>query len=73
MAIPILRQNASTKFSYKLDKLKEGEKISIVSDSMFNAMLNNEARKKWSCQQKVDTKKECYLNPCWILYSTGVL
>ena len=48
MAIPILRQNASTRYSYKLDKLKEGEKISIVSDSMFNAMLNNEVRKKFS-------------------------
>ena len=48
MAIPILRQNASTKYSYKLDKLKEGEKISIVADSMFHAMLNNESRKKFS-------------------------
>ena len=48
MSLPILRQNASTKYSYKLDKLKEGEKISIVSDSMFNAMLNNESRKKFS-------------------------
>ena len=46
--IPLLRQNASTKYSYKLDKLKEGEKISIVADSMFNAMLNNESRKKFS-------------------------
>ena len=48
MAIPILRQSASTKYSYKLDKLKDGEKISIVADSMFNAMLNNEDRKKFS-------------------------
>jgi len=48
MTIPILMQKASTKYSYKLDKLKEGEKISIVSDSMFNAMLNNEDRKKFS-------------------------
>jgi len=46
--IPILKQNASTKYSYKLDKLKEGEKISIVADSMFHAMLNNESRKKFS-------------------------
>ena len=34
----------------ELTKIKEGEKISIVSDSMFKTMFQNEKRKKYSCK-----------------------
>ena len=32
------------KYAVKLDKLKEGEKLSIVSDTMFKTMFQNENR-----------------------------
>ena len=32
----------------KLEKLKEGEKISVVSDAMFEVMINNEERLKYA-------------------------
>jgi len=42
LELPISRKNA-----YELKELKKGERIPIVSDVMFHAMLNNESRKKY--------------------------
>ena len=35
--------------SYRLDERRDGYKIPIVSDFMFNVMLNNESRKQFIC------------------------
>ena len=43
-------KSVNMKYAVKLEKLKEGEKISIMSDSMFKAMLQNENRIKYSCK-----------------------
>ena len=36
------------KYRINLDKLKEGEKISIFSDAMFKTMFQNESRLSYS-------------------------
>lgn len=41
-----LKQN--NEYVVKLDRIKEGEKISFVSDTMFEVMLNNEQRIKYA-------------------------
>jgi len=43
LELPISRKNA-----YLLKELKKGERIPIVSDVMFQAMLNNESRKQYA-------------------------
>ena len=51
MATPMLNREMSRKNSYKLKKieeLKKGERIPIVSDTMFHVMLNNSSRKQYS-------------------------
>ena len=40
--------DVSFKDSIKLDPIKEGEKISILSDSMLKTMFQNEKRLKYS-------------------------
>ena len=47
MQIPILKRKISRKNSYELKELKEGERIPLVSSTMFEGMLNNESRKKY--------------------------
>lgn len=37
-------------YAIKLETLKEGEKISIISDTMFKTMFQNENRLKYSCK-----------------------
>ena len=44
----LLDTKASSEFSYKINRPKKGKKISIVADSMFHAMFNNEKRKKFA-------------------------
>lgn len=39
----------TTEYAIKLEKLKEGEKISLLSDSMMKAMFQNENRIQYSC------------------------
>ena len=46
---PLLKRKISRKNSYQLRKLKEGERIPLVSSTMFETMLNNESRKKYLC------------------------
>ena len=43
-------QKLSTENNIKLNKLEEGKKISIFSDSMFKTMLQNENRLKYSAK-----------------------
>ncbi len=43
----LFHQKISRKNSYQLTKLKEGQKIPIVSSTMFEVMLNNESRKRY--------------------------
>ena len=45
--ITVLEKSISTTGSYKLKELKKGDKIPIISDAMFNAMLNNENKKQY--------------------------
>ena len=35
--------------SYRLDERRDGYKIPIVSEYMFNVMINNESRKQFIC------------------------
>jgi len=44
----LLDTKASSEFSYKINRPKKGKKISIVADSMFHAMFNNEKWKKFA-------------------------
>ncbi len=44
---PLLKRTISRKNSYELKTLKEGERIPLVSSTMFEVMLNNESRKKY--------------------------
>ena len=44
----MLKRNISRKDAYKLTDVKRGEKIPIVSDTMFEVMINNESRKKYA-------------------------
>ena len=37
------------KYAVKLEKLKEGEKLSIVSDAMFKSMFQTEGKEKYAC------------------------
>ena len=37
------------KYAVKLGKLKEGEKLSIVSDAMFKSMFQTEGKEKYAC------------------------
>ena len=37
------------KYAVKLEKLKEGEKLSIVSDAMFKTMFQTEGKEKYAC------------------------
>jgi len=37
-------------YSIKLDRIKEGEKVSLFSDVMFKTMFQNENRLKYSCK-----------------------
>ena len=51
MTTPMLNREMSRKNSYELKELKElkkGERIPIVSDTMFHVMLNNSSRKQYS-------------------------
>ena len=43
---PLLKRTISRKNSYELKTLEEGERIPLVSSTMFEVMLNNESRKK---------------------------
>lgn len=42
-------QKMSKQNAIELEPLKEGEKISLISDSMFKTMFQNESRIKYSC------------------------
>ena len=45
----MLKRSISTTNAYKLEKtIKKGDKIPIVSDTMFLAMINNEKRKQYA-------------------------
>lgn len=44
----MLNRELSKKGAYKLEKIKKGEKIPIVSNTMFNTMINNTKRKKYA-------------------------
>ena len=46
----IYEKEISTEYSVKLDKLKEGEKITLASDIMFSTMFCNESRIKYSAK-----------------------
>ena len=51
MATPMLNREMSRINSYelkKIEELKKGERIPIVSDTMFHVMLNNSSRKQYS-------------------------
>ena len=37
------------KYAVKLEKIKEGEKLSIVSDAMFKTMFQTEGKEKYAC------------------------
>ena len=39
----------SKKYAVKLEKLKEGEKLSIVSDAMFKTMFQSSGKEKYAC------------------------
>ena len=44
----LLERQISTKDAYVLKEIKKGDKIPIVSDTMFQVMINNEERKKYA-------------------------
>ena len=44
----LLDRQISSKGAYKLKERKKGDKIPIVSDTMFQTMINNEERKKYA-------------------------
>ena len=44
----MLEREMSFKYSYTLEERYEGYKIPIVSDAMFNTMINNESRKEYA-------------------------
>lgn len=46
----IYESEISTEYSVKLDKLKEGQKITLASDIMFSTMFCNESRIKYSAK-----------------------
>ncbi len=49
MQKPLLERKISRKNCYELKTLKEGERIPLVSSTMFETMLNNESRKQYVC------------------------
>ena len=44
--IPMLERKTSKKNAYVKKEYTKGYKIPIVSDTMFDTMINNESRKK---------------------------
>ena len=56
----MLNRKISRKDAYRLSDIKRGEKIPIVSDTMFNTMLNNESRKKYAAYLIALTLNEDY-------------
>jgi len=44
----MLEREMSFKYSYTLEERYEGYKIPIISDAMFNTMINNESRKEYA-------------------------
>lgn len=56
----MLNRKISRKDAYRLSDVKRGEKIPIVSDTMFNTMLNNESRKKYAAYLIALTLNEDY-------------
>ena len=44
----MLERKMSFEYSYTLEERYEGYKIPIVSDAMFNTMLNNESKKQYA-------------------------
>ena len=45
----IYDNKVTRKYAVKLERLKEGEKLSIVSDSMFKAMFQTYGKEKYAC------------------------
>ena len=48
MSINMIDRDISKEDAYVLKELKKGDKIPIVSDTMFQVMINNEKRKKYA-------------------------
>ena len=46
--IPMLDRKTSKKYAYEKKQYTKGYKIPIISDAMFEAMINNESRKKYA-------------------------
>lgn len=46
--IPMLERKTSKKYAYEKKQYTKGYKIPIISDAMFEAMINNESRKKYA-------------------------
>lgn len=46
--IPMLDRRISKKYAYVKKKYKVGYKIPIISDTMFETMINNSSRKKYA-------------------------
>lgn len=46
----LYQQRLDTTYVLKMQKLKPGEKISILSDTMFKTMFLNDKRLKYSCK-----------------------
>ena len=47
---PLYEQKVSTEYKVEIQSLKEGEKPSIMSDTMFKTMFFNQNRIKYSCK-----------------------
>ena len=45
----IYDSKVTKKYAVKLEKLKEGEKLSIVSDAMFKAVFQTCGKEKYAC------------------------
>ena len=46
----LFQESICKEYAVSLKPLEEGEKISILSDSMFKTMFQNENRLKYSCK-----------------------